>query len=264
MMPRMLPIAVTCAMLIGGLYAQAPKYRPIAREALVEVLKSGALTQPELVDYIEALGVAFELTAEDIPRFAKLGATEAVQKAIATNYRGPKRATPTASGPTTVLPPAESSAPPPVSSAPPVAPAAQPSPSKPAAAQPHKPIATASIPEPVPTATIAAPPTLLENDTLRVPASLQSTRLREHPQLSLPPQYRLIMSRLEKQSGPVKLEVLIDKDGKVSTIKPLQGHPRLIAAAADGVRRWVYKPTVFQGKPVRVLTTVEVTFAVEE
>jgi protein TonB len=38
------------------------------------------------------------------------------------------------------------------------------------------------------------------------------------------------------------------------------GHAVLAAAALDAVKRWVYQPTLLNGNPVEVATTVEVNF----
>ena len=81
---------VAWALSITVASAQAPKHRPIAREALIEVIRSGALTQPDLIAYIEALGVNFQIAPDDLQLLTKLGATELVQKAIASGYRQPK------------------------------------------------------------------------------------------------------------------------------------------------------------------------------
>jgi len=60
--------------------------------------------------------------------------------------------------------------------------------------------------------------------------------------------------------GTVTLEVTIGQDGHVQTVDPKEGHPLLAAAAADAVKQWVYKPTLFNETPCVVITTVSVTF----
>jgi TonB family protein len=61
-------------------------------------------------------------------------------------------------------------------------------------------------------------------------------------------------------SGNVTLEVTIGPDGHVDNVKPLDGHPLLAAAAQDAVKQWVYQPTLLQEKSATVVTTVTLTF----
>jgi protein TonB len=59
----------------------------------------------------------------------------------------------------------------------------------------------------------------------------------------------------------VKLAVLIGEDGTVERIRLIGGHPFLVPAAMDAVKRWEYEPTLWHGLPVAVLTTVDVHFS---
>jgi protein TonB len=43
----------------------------------------------------------------------------------------------------------------------------------------------------------------------------------------------------------------------------ISGHPLLIQAALDAVRQWRYQPTLLNGDPVEVDTTITVIFAVD-
>ncbi|HWB85921.1 MAG TPA: TonB family protein [Bryobacteraceae bacterium] len=61
-------------------------------------------------------------------------------------------------------------------------------------------------------------------------------------------------------SGVVRLDVLIGKDGTVQRVNALSGHPLLVPAAMDAVRKWAYSPTLLNGQPVEVETTVDVNF----
>jgi protein TonB len=58
----------------------------------------------------------------------------------------------------------------------------------------------------------------------------------------------------------VVLEVTITPDGHIEKIKPVEGHPLLLAAAMDAVKRWEYQATLLNGNPVTVLTLVTVPF----
>jgi TonB family protein len=60
--------------------------------------------------------------------------------------------------------------------------------------------------------------------------------------------------------GIVNLSVLIGKNGHVKKIRVESGHRILVDATEAAVRQWMYKPTLFQGKPVEAETGVTVVF----
>jgi GWxTD domain-containing protein len=60
--------------------------------------------------------------------------------------------------------------------------------------------------------------------------------------------------------GVVRFDVLIDRDGRVSNLQLVSGHPLLAPAAAEAVRQWLWEPTLLQGQPVEVLTQLDVKF----
>jgi periplasmic protein TonB len=60
--------------------------------------------------------------------------------------------------------------------------------------------------------------------------------------------------------GMVRLQALISSDGTIQNLTVLSGHPMLIPAALDAVRQWQYEPTLLNGLPVEVETTIEVIF----
>ena len=65
-------------------------------------------------------------------------------------------------------------------------------------------------------------------------------------------------------TGVVKLGVVIGKDGTVIDIDPLAGPERLISSAVDAVRRWKYKPTLLNGRPIEIATTVDAAFPADK
>jgi protein TonB len=60
--------------------------------------------------------------------------------------------------------------------------------------------------------------------------------------------------------GGVVLSTIFDKEGKVSSVKPVSGPPELVPAAMDAVRQWRYKPYLLYGNPVEIETTVLINF----
>ena len=41
----------------------------------------------------------------------------------------------------------------------------------------------------------------------------------------------------------------------------MSGHPLLVPEAQTAVRQWVYEPTLLNGEPVEVVTTIDVNFS---
>jgi len=60
--------------------------------------------------------------------------------------------------------------------------------------------------------------------------------------------------------GIVLLQVWIDKEGNVSDVHLISGHPLLAPAAIDAVKQWKYKPYLLEGNPIEVETQVKVNF----
>jgi TonB family protein len=60
--------------------------------------------------------------------------------------------------------------------------------------------------------------------------------------------------------GTVLMTVIVDKEGNVSNIQLISGHPILAPAAIDAVKQWKYRPYLLNGAPVEVETQVQVNF----
>ena len=61
-------------------------------------------------------------------------------------------------------------------------------------------------------------------------------------------------------SGTVTLHAIIGKDGVVQRVEFISGPQLLLSSAMDAVKQWRYKPTLLNGQPVEVDTTVVVDF----
>jgi len=64
--------------------------------------------------------------------------------------------------------------------------------------------------------------------------------------------------------GTVALRVEIGQDGSVQDVEPISGPPLLERAAAEAVAKWRYAPTLVDGNPVNVITTVSVEFHLKQ
>lgn len=67
-------------------------------------------------------------------------------------------------------------------------------------------------------------------------------------------------ARQNNVQGTVKIQVIIQKNGAVTVQNVVEGDPILSPAAIEAVKQWRYEPTLFDGKPVDVQTTIEVNF----
>jgi periplasmic protein TonB len=72
------------------------------------------------------------------------------------------------------------------------------------------------------------------------------------------------LAKQARIQGVVILEAIIGRDGAVTEVKVISGHPLLQQAAIDAVSQWKYKPTLLNGEPVEVVTTVTVNFAFQQ
>ena len=68
----------------------------------------------------------------------------------------------------------------------------------------------------------------------------------------------------KSDTGMVKLAIVVGKGGTVIDVDPLAGPESLISSAVDAVRRWRYRPTLVNGFPVEIETTVEVGFPLDK
>lgn len=95
----------------------------------------------------------------------------------------------------------------------------------------------------------------LWSDRLRVDASEQKQRLI----WSRTPAYPFV-ARQQGIEGVVRLAVYISSEGSVEDVKVLSGQQILARAAREAVKQWRYAPVTVDGKPVPVVTTVDVDF----
>jgi TonB family protein len=120
--------------------------------------------------------------------------------------------------------------------------------------QPEVPQPQSSTVSPVPgTPTPAGMPN--QGSTIRVAGGVQAAKLVEKPEVVYPPE-----AREARIQGVVRMNVLIRADGGVEDATLISGHPLLVTAAIDVVRRYRYQPTLLNGAPVAVISQVDVLF----
>src|SRR5882672_7334146 len=103
------------------------------------------------------------------------------------------------------------------------------------------------------------PPKPKQTGPLRVGGNVQAARIINRVQPVYPP-----LARQTRISGTVRLHAIIGKDGMIQQLEVMNGHPLLQQAALDAVRQWRYQPTLLNGDPVEVDTTIDVIFSLNQ
>ena len=112
-------------------------------------------------------------------------------------------------------------------------------------------LVTAGLPPPPPP---PAPP--VERAPVRIGGELTTPALVERVE----PTYPALAVRAQVQ-GIVILEAVVDRDGRVESVRVLRSIPLLNAAAIAAVRQWRYSPLLLNGQPERFVLTVTVSFS---
>lgn len=94
---------------------------------------------------------------------------------------------------------------------------------------------------------------------IRVGEAVQQSSLVTYVAPVYPP-----VARQARIQGTVRLQVVISKEGRVTSAEVISGHPLMQQAALEVVQQWVYRPTLLNGDPVEVVTTVSVNFTLED
>jgi TonB family protein len=102
-----------------------------------------------------------------------------------------------------------------------------------------------------PPAPPAAPPLV---EPIRIGGVIKAPTKLKHVEPAYP---LMVCPRLQ---GTVRLDCIIGPDGRVRSVRMLEGHLVLAHAAQDAIQQWIYTPTLLNGRPVPVVMTVTVHF----
>jgi len=99
-------------------------------------------------------------------------------------------------------------------------------------------------------------PVVHASERIRVGGMVSTAKLVRQPKPVYPPELQQLGIE-----GTVIIDAIISKDGTVlnPTVKNTVDS-RLATAALDAVRKWVYQPTLLNGEPVEVMTTISLDF----
>ena len=67
-------------------------------------------------------------------------------------------------------------------------------------------------------------------------------------------------ARQTRRSGHVELHAIISEDGRIESLEMVSGDALFEQSAKDAVRRWRYRPTILNGRPVKVDTYITVNY----
>jgi protein TonB len=102
----------------------------------------------------------------------------------------------------------------------------------------------------------AAPPPPPKTPTrIKLGGSVQEAKIVARPSPIYPP-----LAKQARIQGSVVLHAIIDKDGTVTQLEVISGHPLLVQSALAAVKQWRYQPTQLNGEPVEVDTQITVNF----
>jgi protein TonB len=102
------------------------------------------------------------------------------------------------------------------------------------------------------------PPKTVTPQRIRVGGNVQAANLITQIKPVYPP-----LAKQARIQGTVELSAIIGKDGRVQDLKVVRGHPLLVHSAMDAVKGWIYRPTMLNGEPVEVSTTIDVNFTLQ-
>ncbi len=106
---------------------------------------------------------------------------------------------------------------------------------------------------------IGPPPPPEDEGPIRVGGQLKEPRRIKY----VDPVYPEI-ARRARVSGPVILEVVLDKEGNPKSVKVLRGLSMgLTEAAVEAVKQWKWEPSTLNGRPVEVIIIVTVNFRLQ-
>jgi TonB family protein len=94
---------------------------------------------------------------------------------------------------------------------------------------------------------------------VRVGGNVAASNLVQQVNPEYPP-----LAKQARIQGVVVLEAVISAEGIVTGLQVVTGHPLLIQSAMDAVKQWVYRPTLLNGQPIEVVTTITVNFSFQE
>ena len=90
---------------------------------------------------------------------------------------------------------------------------------------------------------------------IRVGGRIMPPRQIHAPEPGYPP-----LAKQAKIQGEVVIDAVIDSQGNVVQMQVVSGHPLLLSAALDTLRKWRYQPTYLNEEPISIQLYVTIRF----
>jgi len=120
-------------------------------------------------------------------------------------------------------------------------------------ASPAPSAAPATSPSPAPSPSANEPATTVKR--IRISSGVAESLAIDKPAPEYPQ-----MARIAHISGDVVLKITIDRNGEVTNIAVLGGHPILVNSAINAVKKWKHRPYVLNGEVVEVDSTIKIQY----
>jgi TonB family protein len=92
------------------------------------------------------------------------------------------------------------------------------------------------------------------------PVEVSSASANEHILKKIDPEYPPL-AKAARIQGKVLLKATISRNGDVTAVNVVSGHPMVAPSAIEAVKKWQYKPFLVDGQAVEVKTEIEVPFS---
>jgi TonB family protein len=89
-------------------------------------------------------------------------------------------------------------------------------------------------------------------------AEVKSGGINSKPQPVYPP-----IAKAARAQGVVKIQVVVDEEGKVIAAQAVSGHPLLQSAAVKAAREALFAPTLLDGRPVKIAGVLTYNFVLQ-
>jgi TonB family protein len=105
-----------------------------------------------------------------------------------------------------------------------------------------------------------APPPPPSTSSTRYFEQVPESELQSRAITMVKPEYPPTAKKM-RATGPVEVEITISELGLVIEAKAIRGHIALRSAAVETARKWVFKPAMLNGAPIRVKSVLTFVFA---
>lgn len=101
----------------------------------------------------------------------------------------------------------------------------------------------------------APPASLVPQGAVRIGAAVAEANLIR----KIDPIYPAL-AKSARVSGTVEFTAVVSAEGHIQNLQLVRGHPLLVNAAREAILQYIYRPTMLNGNPVPVVTSISVNF----